>query len=112
MIPLTDFTTNFDAVQARHEPIEDRQPRCIGPLQELPRLNAITRHNDLMPSLDQRPLQEAARNGVIIGNEDFHVPCSPLNMANACARRAISCSSSTQAGSSCVTSPRRPSVSS
>ena len=53
MVPLPDFATDLDAIQPRHEPIEDSQPGRFGTLEKLPRLGPIVGYDHLMPSLDQ-----------------------------------------------------------
>src|SRR5438093_13052633 len=112
MVPLPDFAADLDAIQPRHEPIENSQPRCCGTLEKLPRLSPIVGYDHLMPSLDQGCLEKQARDDVIVGNQDFHVTCSPLNTASARPRWATSCSSAVQAGAACVKSPPRPIISS
>src|SRR5713101_4444616 len=98
-VSLTDFAADFHPIHPWHEPVEDRQRGRFCTLEDLPRLGSITGNDNLMPNLDQGGLQQPARNGVIVSNQDFHVTGSLLNTVNARARRAISLSSSAQAGS-------------
>src|SRR5262249_30026345 len=94
VVPLSDFATDVDPIQTWHEPIEDRQPRRFGLLEEVPCFSAIAGYHHLMPGLDQGRLQKPAWDNIIVGNEDLHATGSPLNTAKACPRWATSLSSS------------------
>src|SRR5215467_5790067 len=65
-----------------------------------------------MPGLDQGRLQEPTWDDIIVGNEDLHATCAPLNTAKACPRWATSLSSSAPTSAACVKSPLRPMTSS
>ena len=72
-VPLTDLAADFHPIHTRHKPIEDSQTRRVSTLQELPCLDPIVGHDDLMPGLVQGRLQKPARDNIIVGNENFHV---------------------------------------
>src|SRR5439155_263902 len=108
---FADAAADLHAVDLRHHPVEDRQPRSVRRAEPFPGFRAVARGRDFIAPLEERGLENAPRNRVVFRDQDLHAACSSASLASAFFRRPISFSSGVQARTAPVRSPSCPSLS-
>src|ERR1051326_7861436 len=77
-----------------------------------PRFLSVGGHGHLVPPLAQKDFQQAAIDGLVIGDQDLH-PATPVSSVSiAASTRRISCSTARKASPACCRFLWRPMISS
>src|SRR2546426_1825770 len=88
---------DLHAIDLRHHPVEDGEPRGLRRRERLPGLGAVAGGRDLVAPLAERGLEDTPRHRVVFSDENLHAACSSASLTSALVRRAISFSSDAHA---------------
>jgi len=68
--PLAQAPADLGAVEAGHHPVEHRETRCVGGLQDAPGGLAVGDRHHLVSGPLEGPPQDLPRDRLIVGNQD------------------------------------------
>ena len=71
-----DAAAELGSVNTRHHPVDNSEARRIGLAQDIPRLLTIVDDNNLVSPVLEHGIEQHAGNGVVVGDQDFHVVIS------------------------------------
>ena len=69
----SDAAAEFGSIDARHHPVDDGEARRIGLAEDIPRLLTVVDYHNLMSPVLEHGIEQHTGNGVIVGDQDFHV---------------------------------------